>query len=57
MGDRYVRVPQTRFVTEAMLRLFEIVVGPGHAGGPSAAAKLASLPAVDIAASLRGMWK
>ena len=33
-GDRYVRVPRTRFVTEAMLRHFE-VVRPG-AGGPLA---------------------
>jgi DNA helicase-2/ATP-dependent DNA helicase PcrA len=55
-GDRYVRVPRTRFVTDAMLGLFE-VVGPGHAGDPSAAPRHAAVPAVDIAAGLRGMWE
>jgi DNA helicase-2/ATP-dependent DNA helicase PcrA len=56
-GDRYVRVPRTRFVTETMLRLFEVVVGQGHASGPCATTRPTSLPAVDIAAGLRGMWK
>jgi DNA helicase-2/ATP-dependent DNA helicase PcrA len=55
-GDRYVRVPRTRFVTTAMLGLFEVVGYPGRAGSPDGASR-PPLPAVDIAADLRGMWE
>jgi DNA helicase-2/ATP-dependent DNA helicase PcrA len=51
-GDRHVRVSRTRFVTTAMLGLFEVVGHPGHAGSPDAALRH-PMPAVDIAADLR----
>ena len=52
-GDRYVRVPRTRFVTDAMLGLFEVVRPASRAGSPE---RPPSLPAVDIAAGLRDLW-
>jgi DNA helicase II / ATP-dependent DNA helicase PcrA len=55
LGDRYVRVPRTRFVTEAMLGLFEVVVQAGYRN--TAAPHAPTTSAVDIAAGLRGMWK
>jgi DNA helicase-2/ATP-dependent DNA helicase PcrA len=54
LGDRHIRVPRTRFITESMLRLFEVTVS-----GSSRAASfdVTSMPAVDIGAGLRGMWE
>ena len=53
-GDRYVRVPRTRFVTDAMLGLFGVVRPVAtRAGAPEPAPVL---PAVDIAAGLRDLW-
>ncbi len=57
-GDRYVRVPRTRFVPDHLLPFFEVVaVGAGRVGSPSIGSWPPSLPAVDIAAGLRGMWE
>jgi DNA helicase II / ATP-dependent DNA helicase PcrA len=55
-GDRYVRVPRTRFVTRAMLPLFDMVVHPHEHPGASMPGPRPSLPTVDVAASLRAMW-
>ena len=53
-GDRYVRVPRTRFVTDAMLGLFEVVRPAAPRAGSTEPPP--SLPAVDIAAGLRDLW-
>src|SRR4051812_50140357 len=53
-GDRYVRVPRTRFVTDAMLGLFEVVWPAAPRTGSTEPPP--SLPAVDIAAGLRDPW-
>ena len=55
-GDRYVRVPRTRFVTRAMLPLFDMVVHPHEHPGASMPGPRPSPPTVDVAASLRAMW-
>jgi DNA helicase-2/ATP-dependent DNA helicase PcrA len=55
-GDRYVRVPRSRFVSEAMLGLFEITTGPGSTER-SPAVRPPPRHAVDIAAGVRGMWE
>ena len=58
-GDRYVRVPRTRFVTDAMLGLFERVVHASSSGSKPGSSDTRSdvLPVVDIGAGLRGMWE
>ena len=53
-GDRYVRVPRSRFITESMLRLFEVTTGRA---ARAASFDATSMPAVDIGAGLRGMWE
>lgn len=54
VGDRYVRVPRTRFITDSMLRLFETAAARGPEAPPFS---VAAMPAVDIGAGLRGMWE
>ena len=48
------RVPRTRFVTDAMLGLFEVVRPAAPRTGSTEPPP--SLPAVDIAAGLRDLW-
>ena len=55
-GDRYVRVPRSRFIGEAMLGLFEIAAGPGSTERSPAVRPLPG-HVVDIAAGVRGMWE
>ena len=53
-GDRYVRVPRTRFITDAVLGLFEVVQPVATRAGASEPPP--SLPVVDIASDLRDLW-
>jgi DNA helicase-2/ATP-dependent DNA helicase PcrA len=55
-GDRYVRVPRTRFITEAMLDRFDIVLPADPCSQASPPLWTAPLPQVNVAAELRGMW-
>ncbi|HET6468720.1 MAG TPA: ATP-dependent helicase [Geminicoccaceae bacterium] len=56
LGERYVRAPRTRFITEAMLALFDVRSCAWAVPG-AAPRERAPLPTVDIGASLRGMWE
>lgn len=53
-GDRYLHAPRSRFITDAMLPLFDR--GPGPASTPEAQAAAAPVARVDLAAAMRGMW-
>ena len=55
-GDRYVQVPRSRFIGEAMLGLFEITAGPNSIE-TSLAPHLSPRHVIDIAAGVRGMWE
>ncbi|HET6469781.1 MAG TPA: 3'-5' exonuclease, partial [Geminicoccaceae bacterium] len=57
LGERYVRAPRTRFITEAILALFDVRSCAWAAPGAAAPGRRAPLPAVDIGAALRGMWE
>ncbi len=52
-GDRHVRAPRTRFIPNALLRLFDLASptpSPGHRAADP-------LPRVDLAAGMRRMWE
>jgi DNA helicase II / ATP-dependent DNA helicase PcrA len=53
-GDRYVHAPRSRFISTAMLALFEEPRRKMAAEG--AAAAVSALPRVDIGKALREMW-
>ncbi|MFZ1429649.1 MAG: 3'-5' exonuclease, partial [Geminicoccaceae bacterium] len=54
-GDRHVRAPRTRFIPNALLRLFELTApGPGSHPRPR---PLETMPAIDLAAGMRKMWE
>ncbi len=53
-GDRHLYAQRTRFITRAMLPLYDDVLWP--ALKPLALERLAARPSVDLRAQMRGMW-
>jgi DNA helicase II / ATP-dependent DNA helicase PcrA len=56
-GDRYVHAPRSRFISEAMLALFDQPRPEVAMTDPMAQPAAAAVPRIDIGAALREMWE